>query len=555
MKTIKCLLILSFVSFFSLSLVSARSFNTEPCYNWNWQYDTNGRWSFVSRWENDWIYNLNYNPDWIYVFRYSNETWWLLTQLDSWNAWDYFSCNFTYYMSYITWRVYSNYNFIQIYKNTDPSWWRSWTFKWWNEKSRSYRSFDTAFWWYTDDDWVLFDMYFPYHWTIVLYSSATRRTIQFIGNHVIRDKIIYVDPTDNDQNMYVIDMPNLKAWSLHLQSDFRYYFFWMWDLDDTMLSELDFEQSYDILTWQWQHFFPDTNIQFDQSNSMNSSHPYAFLTDNVKMWLTMLYQTDIEYVPPYFQEWWNTDYWSWQWVSSDMIAWNNYQQCERETSFKNFIVNAWGMCRDDYKNWSQDYTWFRAVNDFIQQWNIWNENLTWELEEYFSWIDLSYWCNALLNNSIALVKLYNLTWKDPEYYFNVINTLKYITNDNPYDISQQCWNRPSVPTEYQPITNSSNVCNMDSRSNIVNCFNFWSSDTWSWSSYFDVAIDNIKSMVWNAFDSNFLLPIKTSFNEWNSLLSRNWVWCDNDTLLQIPYIDYVLWTIVILIFFLLFSMI
>ena len=530
----------------------ARSMSNNPCYMSASANTPNNQWSWVERWENDWVYYLNWNIDWTYTYKYNNETWDNLSQLDSWNAWDYFACNLDYYSSSVNWRRQSNYNFIKVYK---PStlWETSWQFYRWNESSRTYRQFNTSWLWYVDDDWVAYDMWFPWHWTIVLYSSETKRTIQFIWKHVIRDKIVFFDPLENDQNLWIISFVQGKAWSTNMQSDYRYYLFWMWDLDDEMMSDLDLEYSYDILTWGT-YFWPNTAWQLSIGpTSPTNWHRIGRYTEVAQMWLTFTYQTDLEYEPPVFI-WGSNDYWSWQWVSSDMQAWNNYQACERETSFKNFIVDSWISCRSDYQNWQQDYTGFRAVNDFIMQANIWNENITWELAEYFSWIDLSYNCQALLNNSVALVKLYNVIWKDPGQYFDVMNELKYITKSDPYDITQQCWERPAVPTEYQPVNNSSNVCNLDSWSNIINCFSFWSSDAGSWTSYFEVAINNIQAMIWNAFDSKLLSPIKDQFNEWKWLLSKKWLSCDSDNvLLNIPYIDYVVYLLAVLVLFLLFT--
>lgn len=436
---------------------------------------------------------------------------------------DRWSCSNYWYANYSNYHAYTNYNYIKVWKasSTIDS---NREFYIWNDLIKAYRHVSTPWLWYSQD-WVNFDMWFPYHWTIVFLDSTSWHTIQLIGPKTLKDKVLYVDPLEPDQNVRVLDFFNWKAWSYHdPASDLSTYMFWLWSYsDDLFFDDLadKMTTSYSI-TWNgWTYAFPPTASQWQYSYYSSADWTHYFTTETSRYWKTFSYLADLEFKNPTFWLWTNyNDYWSWQSVESNLQAWNNYQECERETSFKNFIVNAWWLCRSDFSNWIQDYSGFRAVNDFIQLWNIWNENLTWELESYFSWINLSYWCQALLNNSISLVKLYNIIWKDPEYYFNVMNELKYITNDNPYDITQICWERPAVPTEYQPVSNSSNVCSLDSWSNIINCFSFWSSESSTWSTYFTSTIDNVKSMVWSVFDSEFINPLIENYNSWFIYISN-----------------------------------
>ena len=557
MKKIRCLLVFWIALLMFSQITSARSFSTKPCYFGGVPNTPNNQWSFVERWENNGVYYLNWNVDWTYTYKYNEQTWNNLTQLDSRNAWDYFACNLYYYSNYTNWYQQSNYNFIKVFKPTNL-WETTWDFYWWNESSRSYRSFHTPWNWYVDDDWNPYDMWFPRHWTIVLYSSTTKRTIQFIGKHVLRDKILFFDPLEPDQNLWVISFYEGKAWSLNMQSDYRYYLFGMWDLDDVMLSDLDYEYSYNILTW-WTYFRPNTAWQLNIYPTSSPTTIWRF-TEVGAMWLTFTYQTDLEYTPPPFIDNSLVDYWSWNWVNSDMTARNNYQACERDYSYRNFIVSSRKACASDYQNQLITADSYHRVMDYVFEYaNIRNENTTWELQEFFSGYDYSNanGCQWLIANAQTLVKLYNLRWDpyDYGYYSDVVSELKYISQENPYNITQQCWDRPAVPTEYQSVTNSSNICNLDSWSNIVNCFKFWSNSAWTWDwTYFDLAIDNIKSLVWSAFDSEFLSPIRDNYNQGKWVI-RYGVSCDvNNNLLKIPYIDYVVWLIAILIFFLLFWM-
>lgn len=542
----------AFVLLFSFNNTFARLFNQTSSCNWWTQ-------SLYDWWTATWLIYQNFNTQ---RFFYTLLTWvntapWKIALQNNADRW---SCSYYWYASYRNNHRYTNYNYIKVWKakSTIDS---NWEFYVWNDNIKWYRHISTPWLWYAQD-WVSFEHWFPYHWMVFFFDEDEWHTIQLIWPKTLKDVVLYVDPLEVDQNVWLLDFYHWKAWSYHDPSnDLTTFMFWLWSYsDDLFISDMadKMTTSYTISTGWWQYALPPTASQWEYHYYSTADWNHYFTTDNSEWGKTFSYLADLEFEKPDFWNWTDyTDYWSWIWVSTDMTEWNNYQACERETSFKNFIVNSWNSCRNDYQNWTQDYTWFRAVNDFIQLWNIWNTNLTWELEEYFSWIDLSFWCNALLNNSISLVKLYNVIWKDPEQYFDVMSELKYITHDNPYDIEQVCWTRPNVPTEYQPVNNSSNVCNMDSRSNIVNCFKFWSTKEWDTdSSYFEIAVDNIKSMVWNSFDSKFFNPIKVEFQSWQNLIYRKGVACvDEWKLLTIPQMDLVVWGVAILIFFLLFSMI
>lgn len=558
MKKFKCLLGLSLMivslMFCWIQNANARSFANNPCYMQASANEPNHQWDWVERWINDWWFYLNWNNDDTYTYMYNSWSSLNLTQLRSWNKWDYFACNLNYYASRRNRYRQSNYNFIKVFKPCNL-WECSWDFYWWNESWRTYRHFSTMWWWYIDDNDITYDMWFPRHWTIILYSSETRHTIQFIWKHVLRDLVLYFDPLETDQNLWVLNFENMKAWSTQMQSDYDYYMFWMWDLDEEMLNDLDFEYSYTINTW-WTFFRPNTAWQLNISEWESTVWRY---TEVWWMWLTMTYTTDLSMYPPFFQ--WSdvVDVWSWQWVESNMQAWNNYQACERDYSYRNFIVSSRKACASDYQNWLITAESYHRVMSYVfDVANIWNDS-TWELQEFFSWYDYSQadWCQSLIANATTLVNLYKLRWDpyDYWYYSDVVWELKYISQENPYDITQQCWSRPEVPTEYNPVNNNSNVCNLDSWSNIVNCFSFGSSDVdWSNKTYFDMAIDNIKAMVWGAFDSKFLSPIRDNYNNWKGLIWRNWLSCDDDNLLlSIPYMDYMVWLIAILIFILLCS--
>lgn len=417
--------------------------------------------------------------------------------------------------------------------------------------------------WYThtmkNGETVVFDNIYLWHWFFVLYTSWYTHTLQFFHDYYLEDYIIFTDPLESSlqnsslDNFYVISFPKLKAWwmkllEMHIDPIFK------WNLDNYSISQFPFTSSYTLTQSNSNSPFPVFSSYMSASVSNWSNLNWERFKNDV--WF--IYQKDLDFVSPDF--WWSEDEEesTWSYVSSDLTAWNNWNSCTNDYSHRNFVVQNRIACRSDYQNWVQDLTWYNAVSSFIQSANIYNENLTWEIESYFAWIELTNSCQWLLNNAVHLSKLYNnYLDRDFEYYSDVINELKYIRSENPYSLETYCWSKPTLPTELWWITNNSNVCNMESWANIVNCFQFWSSttsnDTWS-NTYFWQTVDNIRWLIQWAFDSEFLSPIVDNYNQWKSVIQYG-VSCDvNNNLLKIPYIDYVVWLLAILIFFLLFWM-
>lgn len=422
-------------------------------------------------------------------------------------------------------------------------------FEWYNNQARALQSITTdskSAYYY---DGTLYDNVLFWHNSVIFWNTWTNETLQFMPWATYHNWILIANPfiTDtSEHNIFFIKFNTNQAWSTRIDQS-RAWHILQWDevLSDNDIYELfgPSNSNLKFLTIQrnWSHFWPnETQSLYNQSDSILSSH-----SNDITLWFVYL-TTNIEVYPWQDLPWGDPIISTWNYVNNSLSDWNNYQSCERDYSFRNFIVNAWVDCRHDYQDWIQDLEWFNSVVSFIEGWNIWNDNITWELQEYFTWITLSYNCQALVNNAVWLVKLYNIIDRDPEYYFNVISELKYITHSNPYNIVDKCWSRPSVPNEYLPINNNSNICSFDSWSNIINCFGYWSS-SYSWDqTYFWMLVDNTVSMIWGYYNQTIVEPIRSNFLSWfNQMYDPNGLSCSSDYVSPIPSW---LWDLINLIF-------
>lgn len=553
MKKIRCLLGLSLIilwlMFWLNQNANARRFANNPCYMNATANTPNNQWNWVERWINEWKDLLVWNSDWTYTYKYTDTpNVWQYTNLKSWNMWDYFACNLDYYSSSVNWRRQSNYNFIKVFKPCNL-WECSYEFYYWNEYTKNYKKFTTSWLWYSDTDGNIYDMWFPWHGTIVLYSSETRHTIQLIWRNAIKDRIVYFDPLEPDQNLWVISFIQNKAWSLHQQSDFDYYLFWMWSDNETMFSDLLFEYSYTIQD-NWQFFRPDTAWQLNiwPTSPSNGGRIWRY-TEVAQMWLTFIYTTDLIFDQP---DWWYTwpiFWWSWVSIPSDEVWKTTWQQCSSKVENLRKYVQLMYYCW--VWDWSEMNHIFYSTWDYIY---TWSNNSCKDFSSYHNKIIVMYHDNWNYWN-IKLVDLYSIneskfndlaySWFDTSVYEDENHYIQWLPSQNACAI---------YTTDV--VSNTDNECNLSSWANIINCFSFWSNKYGSWdTTYFWMAINNVKSLIWDSFMAELVSPIEKEYNKWKNLIKR-WLVCDPENMyIIIPHIDYVVWVLALIVFLILFSII
>ena len=135
------------------------------------------------------------------------------------------------------------------------------------------------------------------------------------------NKIIYVDSLASTDNIWLLDIANMKAWSMtetdvDIISDFL---FWNFSFTDDLLNNFGWTDYYDIaLNSGWNSFLPPTYWNFTQSSL--SSTQWSNWNKSYKganIWLS--YNKNYDFVWPSFWVW---EWWGWTWQVAI-----TYQQC------------------------------------------------------------------------------------------------------------------------------------------------------------------------------------------------------------------------------------
>lgn len=340
--------------FTSISSVNARSFSSK----WSCVY-TDARWyttqvnqgsphdlSVPSQ-----IVDLYFNKS---NFRFINTSG---DNIVNWNIYlfnngDYWSCDNYVYHDYTNYHYYSNYSYIKAWRSstTIDS---SWEFYVRNDNNKSYRHVSVPSQWYSENG-VNFDMWFPYHWSVFFYDSSSWHTVQLIWNKTLYDKVLYIDPIETDQNVWVIEFSKNKAWSYHqdLPYDFTTYMLWLWSYsDEVFFDDLKdkFTNSYTI-SIGGTYALPPTAIQ------VNQNYQYWYSTETSWYWRTFQYSSDLNYQAP---DWVCSSCW---WDENNTWSSNNdnaYLQCINSQSFIKNIASNQYACKNTITQCEEgSYSWW-----------------------------------------------------------------------------------------------------------------------------------------------------------------------------------------------------
>lgn len=363
---------------------------------------------------------------------------------------------------------------------------------------------------------LLDDVYFR-HNSIIFQNHETYDTVQLVNDGGYGQRVFWCDPQENWQNFYMIDFKNQKARSTHQTKNYCFaVMFGEIKFNPTVLSNINFDYSYTLSRWS-QYLRPQTVwVVWAWPDVQISKEDYD---QDMRTPFGWTYSQDIEFVEPNIN--WNTN-WSTGWTlvpdNSYEQVFNDYNACYETYSYYNAIANSRKACLNDLDNWKitlQEYSdmsaYIQSVDDIITNWSWSYPISTWSVN-----------CTLMVENARSFAK--NEIIDKPNMYMSdyqvAIEDIKLKkTVDNPYNITALCGEKPVNPNTWNPATDYD--CNLSSRSNIANCFKFWSDPASSWSdaSLFDTAVDNMSIMVSNSFLSKFLSPIQQEFNAWRTKIS------------------------------------
>lgn len=344
-----------------------------------------------------------------YYYRNSSSNWWNYYTLNSgdyisngflksYNDWDWVKFGWYNYNSSYSFVAKTTYNFIKLWKEGSIP-----TFSMWSDLEKKYITRSTTqlpnIWngAYTDS----FEYFAPRHDSFVFYNAWYKswfQTIQFIWSQVLDKYFVYVDTLDNSENVWLIDLYNMKAWSMYVDDvDYLSHFlFWSINFGPDYIDDYWRENSYDVILndW-WNSFYPLTAW-----NRVCSSPSYASNWNSSNMWFTSCsrYNVGLTYVNTIFEKpnfWWGDNDSSWS--GDDM---RSYQQCIDEISVIKRVASLEYACYNtiDYdcncQYWNcsclseSDYNWlYNFIKDYVWTWNY-----TWNLR----WTSCDKWYNYTL---------------------------------------------------------------------------------------------------------------------------------------------------------------
>lgn len=505
--------------------VSARSFvnennNVKPCFSTRyWAHNSSdGVFNQISTNYSD-TNDFNFFSNRLY-YTMSNGSDVVSWYLSSFNDWDYWTCSEYWSESRVyNYYQYTNYNFINVIKNSDIA-----NFYVWSEDSLSYRHITTPSIWYSeviDWDTVVFDMRFPRHWTIVLYSSDTKHTIQIIWDKTLYDLVVYIDTLDTYHNFYVISFIKNKAWSMKFDDLdlLSYYMFWGWASNETFFNNLEDKLTTSYTLTGWGSFFrPQTAWQWYKHIQNWDYYHYYYSTENSYYWLTNAYVSDFKFEKPDF--WFVEDVESW---FSDN-SYSDYVDCKNHYSNISNWANSEYLCRNDVDKWYITTWYFENLFTAIYNYS-WVESILWQTRNCQDWLDYSvmaYYDSDLWNESLTWYRENLLIADRNSWSINMLNVDNYCTYEIPVStgvvVPYSLWSCVAAHLWLYWMVNTNDYCNTD----------IWGSDT-TWKEVDNVIIQVQKSVArpfFQVYDQ-----IEASFMSWYNEVK--WIaWydlsCDSD---------------------------
>ena len=435
----------------------------------------------------------------------------------------------------------------------------TWEFYTWNDTTKAYSMFETPWIWYSYTiNWqnVNFDMWFPYHWTFVLYSSDTHHSIQLIWSKRLIDKVLYVDPYQSSDNVYVIDFYQWKAWSVTYPTETELdkkllsalMFWWIWNTDEFLksfkyMADNDWK-SYTIETW-WTYFFPPTYSQWSSSYYDSSDGYHEFSTETSYYWLTRYYKPDWQFESP-------------DWEFTEV---NNYNEK---------LVNDYNQCVNKWEN-------LRKALHLAVMCKNQDENTIWENIIIRTWLDYTWtasYCLQLDNYVVDLYSVYSWNWATWIFSYDVnlqdnslpINQLIFawyyhsVVVDNQWNISWlPSWNSWCAAYTLSNYYDENKTWVEKIADEITSFFGtgvarYYQDTIDNWQSFWWL-IDSIKNWTSWYFTDYLFDPYIVMFNSWyNDFHNKIWVWSCSDiqnSVWSLVLWDYALYIVAFVIIFIL----
>lgn len=365
--------------------------------------------SFVPKqvnWVSDYSdYNtLNYfglnswNGRYYTIDNWENTTNWYLK---SYNDGDYLVWRYKYNSSSSNYNSFQ-YNFINLQKQGD-----NYVFYWWFDLWKKYNDLNIT--WIPslpNLNWTIdsFEYVVPWHWTWIFYNAWFRdklKTIQYIWNTSLENKIIYVDSLASNDNIWVLDIENMEARS-YTESDIDIISAFAFGsiTDNESLNRMPRTSYYHIVIQTWGiSFLPQTYWNFAFSNAWTDvvyNKPWLKSSNWSNIWLN--FDRDYDYKAPNF--------WGWGSSGSGDNSMDRYNKCVESASSVELASNYQSSCintidgehttwanYNEYYNYIKNYSWIWTYTWLVRSQSCmdWINYTTWQ---FSSWgANYSLWFN------------------------------------------------------------------------------------------------------------------------------------------------------------------
>lgn len=350
--------------------------------------------------------------------------------LKSYNDWDIL--NYTYKTNLGT-RITFQYNFINVQMD-----WSAPVYYWWYDFWKKYNSVNySSLPSLPNIDWSWDYFYFsqPWHGTWIFYNflyDKKLKTIQYIWNKALTNKIIYVDTLAKNDNVWLIDVDKMSAWSyteddVNILSSLLF-----WEItDNDLLEGLPWSDYYNVSynVW-WNSFLPPTYWNFTVSPSVYNDANNKWLKSSAVANIWLSYNKNYDFVWPNF--WWggNNNNWSGDLVNNK--AYKDYVQCRDTYTNVKTWANSEYLCRQDANNWLISFNYFTWLFHDIYNYVDWIEDIVAQTDNCQRWLDYSimaYYDTSLWNEDLSTYQNYLLISDRNSWELNMLDISNYCTYD------------------------------------------------------------------------------------------------------------------------------
>lgn len=413
----------------------------------------------------------------------------------TWKYWDTSYNNYGYFSHKWAVKDYINWGYIHWYSYSYIRWFPrelwGYTFSIYSAFLNQWLDFvanDSAGFLYTMSDWstAIFDKVYFRHDTIVFMDSSNGRTLQLIWHNALEDYVLYSDPTETNQNLWLLNFKLGQAWSMSVPSNqiLSQYMMGKENLTVEKIVNFGWSMKYQIVDG-WSLFWPSTHGNQAKDDSY--------------IWDTYTYTYDFVFTPPLAEGWSDPE------INNPWSSFGNWTNCQNKWLIIRNLANLQNKCYNSYLDWVLTESDYLTLLDYVLWY--WNNNILTD-----TWSSFTTTGTACNNYLLSARTLYNDDISEEDYLWSVDQADSNSYDQNLIDPANYCWSSVSVITPW------------DSPSGIVSTLKellgVWSNGSWSYITEIrNEFTTNISEAFSWKFNTDFIQVYKNAYDSWYNYLA------------------------------------